>query len=92
VRFGKRESWPGRIPKLKTAQLMKRLFERFTAPTPAFWRKIRNYALILTTAAAGGMALPTGETLHWLLEHTAVVGFILGLVAQLAAPDQKDGK
>ena len=70
---------------------MKTLWKRFTSTTPSFWRKLRNISGILTAAAIGGTQLPMGEFGLMIMEHAATTGFILALVCQFAAPDQKDG-
>ena len=63
---------------------MKQFFERVNAPTPKFFRKLRNIGLILatvaTTVAAAPMALPA--VVIQIAGYLAVAGGVLGAVSQ----------
>lgn len=67
-----------------------KLNERFTSPTPKFFRKLRNFGLGL--AAAGGailaspIALPTA--LITLGGYLLVAGTVAGAVAQSVTADR----
>ena len=49
------------------------ILQRLTAPTPPFFKKVRNIGLILTALAAAVIGLP--------VELPAIVGNIAGVVA-----------
>ena len=63
---------------------MKQFFERVNAPTPKFFRKLRNIGLILatvaTTVAAAPIALPA--VVIQIAGYLAVAGGVLGAVSQ----------
>jgi hypothetical protein len=67
---------------------MKTLFARFTAPTPAFWRKVRNLTVGVGAAAEFVLhyeATPEG----WLplLKTVATIAATAAFVAQLTCTD-----
>ena len=65
---------------------MKRLIERVQAPTPSFFKKLRNIGLILatiaTTIAAAPVALPA--LVVQIAGYIAVAGGIASAVSQTA--------
>ena len=64
---------------------MKQFFERANAPTPKFFKKLRNIGLILatvaTTVAAAPVALPAVVT--QIMGYLAVTGGVLSAVSQI---------
>lgn len=63
---------------------MKQFFERVNAPTPAFFKKLRNIGLILATVATTVMAAPVAmpAVVIKIAGYLAVAGGVLGAVCQ----------
>lgn len=65
---------------------MKKIIERATAPTPKFFKKLRNIGLVLaavaTTIVAAPVALPV--VVIKIAGYLAVAGGIAGAVSQTA--------
>lgn len=71
------------------------LTQRLTAPTPGFFKKLRNIGVVLAaisgTLVAAPVALPAAITT--LAGYLAVAGSVLGAVSQtaVATPEPEDG-
>lgn len=67
---------------------MKTLIARFTAPTPAFWRKVRNTTVVIA-GAAEFMLHYDGMPEAWLplLKTVATIAATAAFVAQLTCKD-----
>jgi len=65
---------------------MNQLINRFTAPTPSFFRKLRNIGLILTTVTTTVAAapLPLPALAVKIAGYLAVAGGIASAVSQAA--------
>lgn len=69
---------------------MKQIFDRMQEPTPRFFRKIRNYGLLLTGISAvittAPIALPT--VLITIAGYTAIAGGIASAISQTAIQNE----
>ncbi|MEO7532065.1 MAG: hypothetical protein ABIS69_11655 [Sediminibacterium sp.] len=70
---------------------MKEVIERAGAPTPAFFRKLRNLGVLLaglsTTILASATVMPA--LLITIAGYAAVGGTVLGIVCQLVKEGEK---
>lgn len=60
------------------------LQERLTAPTPRFFRKLRNFGLIITAVSAAVLTAPVTlpSVVITIAGYLAVAGSVLGAVSQ----------
>ncbi len=69
---------------------MKQIFQRMQQPTPRFFRKIRNYGLLLTGISAvittAPVALPA--VLITIAGYTAIAGGIASAISQTAIQNE----
>ena len=65
---------------------MKKIIQRLQAPTPRFFRKIRNYGLVLTTISAviTTAVIPLPAILITMAGYSALAGGIASAVSQAA--------
>ena len=65
---------------------MKKIIQRLQAPTPRFFRKIRNYGLVLTTISAviTTAVIPLPAILITIAGYSALAGGIASAVSQAA--------
>ncbi len=71
---------------------MKKIIQRLQAPTPRFFRKIRNFGLVLTTISAvlTTAIIPLPAVLITIAGYTALAGGIASALSQTAV--EQDGK
>lgn len=80
---------------MKILPFIKHAYERFKAPTPAFWKSVqRKFArLAALLVVLGGIyeATPDGYLPEWIIDYITYGGVICGVivaVAQFACEDQ----
>ena len=68
------------------------LLQRAQAPTPGFFKKLRNIGLVFTAISATFLAAPFAlpAFLVTAAEYLAVAGTVAGTVSQLAVKGPKD--
>ena len=70
------------------------LIERLKAPTPKFFRVLRNVGLVLAAVAGAIMAAPIAlpASLVTVASYLTVAGGVIGAVSQVAVDGETDGK
>jgi len=70
------------------------LIERLKAPTPKFFRVLRNVGLALAAVAGAIMAAPITlpAALVTVASYLTVAGGVIGAVSQVAVDGESDGK
>ena len=69
---------------------MKKIIKRLLQPTPLFFRKVRNYGLVLTAVSAvlTTAVIPLPPVLIAIASYTAIAGGIASAISQTAVENE----